>query len=137
MLFTGRSWIPEVAALFIENELAFDDERFGCHATAAQIRDRLRVLGFTLDRAYADVAGAVRRWNSLPAPGEVPDEAQQRAVLLAADLQRIVNLPSDDENWERRIDYEDPAEFTFAACGSTPRRGDDRRPGSARALQPR
>jgi hypothetical protein len=69
LLARREGHLPELAGLFTEEELRHDGERFGYASTAAQLRDRLRLHGFTARRAHYELAEAVsaaRIWPGTP-----------------------------------------------------------------------
>lgn len=108
-LWVRESWLPEVAALFTEDELVRDEERFRYETTAGQLRDRLQVLGFTHAYAHAEVERAFRERRDPPADADVP--AAMAALL--DDLRTVVNLPDDDDHLDRLMDFREPDDFCW------------------------
>lgn len=57
-------YLPELAALFTESELLDQGERYGYVSRVCQIRDRLRLHGFTVRRTLDELELAVRTWHA-------------------------------------------------------------------------
>ena len=105
LLLAGReSYIPDLAALFTEDELQRDDEHYGYISTVSEMRDRLQLHGFTAARAQAELDEAVMAWHGghpNPDADDLGVPVQDSAAILA-ELGAFVN--SADE-WAR---YEEP-----------------------------
>ncbi|MFI9384345.1 hypothetical protein [Kutzneria sp. NPDC052558] len=60
LLACRESYVPDLAALFTEDELRHDDEHFGYVSTVRDLRDRLQLHGFTAARTRAELDDAVQ-----------------------------------------------------------------------------
>ncbi|GAA5139132.1 hypothetical protein [Pseudonocardia adelaidensis] len=110
MLGSREGYVPDIAALFIEDELEHNDERFGYVSTAGELRDRLQLHGYTAARALRELDAAVAAWHGQhPNPGaDTMGVPVRGSADLLAELREYVNgtdewvhfqLP-DDVEWE-------------------------------------
>lgn len=97
LLACRESYVPELAALFTEDELRHDDEHFGYVSTVREVRDRLQLHGFTADRARTELDKAVQAWHAKhPAPDADDLGVPVRdAAMILSELGDFVN--STDE----------------------------------------
>jgi hypothetical protein len=104
LLACRESYLPDLAALFTEDELRHDDENFGYISTVSEMRDRLRLQGFTAAQARAELDEAVREWHG----GQINPDADDSDMpvrdsdMILAELGACVNSA---EEW---VDYEEP-----------------------------
>jgi hypothetical protein len=110
LLACPESYVPDLAALFTEDELRHDDEHFGYVSTVCEIRDRLQLHGFTAARARAELDEAVYAWHakhSNPDADELGVPARDAAMILSeldgfmnsTDKWATYHLP-DDVEWQ-------------------------------------
>ena len=93
MLGCRESYLPDLAALFTEDELQHDDEHFGYISTVGELRDRLQLHGYTTTRAGRELDAAVAVWHERhPNPGADAMEVPVRgSAELLAELREFVN----------------------------------------------
>ena len=110
MLGCREGYIPDLAALFTEDELRHDEEHFGYVSTVSEVRDRLQLHGYTAARVGGELNAAVADWHGRhPNPGaDAMGVPVRGSAELLAELQEYVNstdewahyqLP-DEVEWE-------------------------------------
>lgn len=100
------TYLPELTALFTEDDWRHEKESYGYLSTVAQMRDRLQLHGFTAARARADLDAAVRVWHAQHANPDADDlgiPMTDSAMLLNA-LRTYVNSTT------KLVSYEEPPE---------------------------
>ena len=98
-----ESYVPDLVALFTEDELRHDDEHFGYVSTAAELQDRLQLHGVTAARARAELDEAVGVWHAQHANPDADDVGVpvRGSADLLTELREYVN--SRDEWAEYRL----------------------------------
>lgn len=110
MLPCRQGYIPDLAALFTEDELRDHGDEYGYVSTVDQLRDRLQLHGYTAQRALQELEVVVRVWHERhPNPGADAMGVPVRGTAdLLAELHSYVNstdkwayyeLP-EDVRWE-------------------------------------
>jgi hypothetical protein len=110
MLACRQSYIPDLAALFTEDELRVQGDEYGYVTTVDQLRDRLQLHEYTAQRALQELEAVVRVWHGRhPNPGADAIGVPVRGMAdLLAELHSYVNstdqwayyeLP-EDVRWE-------------------------------------
>lgn len=97
LLACREGYLTNLAALFTEDELRHDDERFGYVSTVQELTDRLRLHGYTADRARSELDQVVREWHAQnPNPGadELGVPVRDAATILS-ELDDFVNSVSE------------------------------------------
>lgn len=85
-------YIPDVAALFTEDEIVDSSETYGYETTARMLSDRLDILGFSSSRAASDLRAAVATGREANGAIKINDEALDRRVIAVfQDLRAYVN----------------------------------------------
>jgi hypothetical protein len=84
LLACRESYVPDLAALFTEDELRHGEDQFGYVSTVREVRDRLQLQGFTAGRARAELDVAVRVWHAKH-PNPEADERDTAMILSELD----------------------------------------------------
>ncbi|SFB53329.1 hypothetical protein SAMN05216266_11719 [Amycolatopsis marina] len=108
LLACRESYLPNLAALFTEDELRHDDEQLGYVSTVHEVRDRLQLHGFTADRARAELDKAVQAWHAKhpsPAADELGVPVRDAAMILSG-LGDFVNSADEWATYELPEDVE-------------------------------
>lgn len=112
LLACRERYLPDLAALFTEDELRHDYEQFGYVSTVHETRDRLQLHGFTAGRARAELDKAVQAWHAKH-PNPHADELGipvRDAAMILSELGNFVNSTDKwatyqlPEDLERRLD---------------------------------
>jgi hypothetical protein len=112
LLACRESYVPDLAALFTEDELRQEDEHFGYVSTVREVRDRLQLQGFTAGRARVELDEAVRAWHAkhpIPQADDLGVPVRDVA-MICSELDDFVNSTDEwathefPEEIERRLD---------------------------------
>lgn len=107
-LFYGarESYVPELVALFTEQELVDDGERYGYESRAIELLDRLQLHGFTSGRVKTELEAAVAVWHGRdPNPGaDAMGVPLRDAAMIRGELRAFVNSTDDWATYEEPQD---------------------------------
>ncbi|MFS8104681.1 hypothetical protein LFM09_47020 [Lentzea alba] len=104
---------PDLVALFTEADRRYEDEEYGYRSTAAQMRDRLQLHGFTAMHARRELDRAVGEWRKEVDSGDpVPPDSDE----LIETYRKILDVPKDDFDfpaWSSYLEIQEPSEIFF------------------------
>ncbi|MFI5950394.1 HEPN/Toprim-associated domain-containing protein [Micromonospora chalcea] len=108
LLACRESYVPDLAALFTEDELRHDDEHFGYVSTVREVRDRLQLHGFTADRARAELDKAVQAWHAKHPALDADDLGVpvRDAAMILSELGDFVNSTDEWATYQLPEDVE-------------------------------
>ncbi|MGH3766382.1 MAG: hypothetical protein ACRDTX_14740 [Pseudonocardiaceae bacterium] len=104
VLACRESYMPNLAALFTEDELRHDEEHYGYVSTVSKVRDRLQLHGFTAGRARAELDKAARVWHAKhPNP-----DADDLGVPVRDSARILLELGDYVNSTDEWVHYEEP-----------------------------
>lgn len=103
---TREGYVPELVALFTEQELVDDGERYGYESRAIELLDRLQLHGFTSGRVKRELETAVAVWHGHhPNPGaDAMGVPLRDAAMIRDELRAFVNSTDDWATYEEPQD---------------------------------
>ncbi|RSM59230.1 hypothetical protein DMH03_25570 [Amycolatopsis sp. WAC 01376] len=103
----------DLVALFTEADRRHEDEEYGYRSTAAQMRDRLQLHGFTAMHARRELDSAVDEWRKEVDSGDpVPPNSDE----LIETYRKLLDVPKNDFDlpaWGSYLEIQEPSDIFF------------------------